>query len=555
MADFTEQQYREAARRAMQSGDTAAAQELIAAGMALSQSAAQQPQSMPGDGSNPNAAQPGQSPMDLMRQSGLAGAQGSGQPSMNVMDPVQRDPTFASRAVETVMDNVIGLDNGRQSFGEKAANFLNTAGESMTLGVVGDEAAAGLDAVMGRGTYDERLEVRRGQERQFRDENPYAAFAADVAGGVAVPGTGAARFIGRGATTAARLGRSALAGAAAGGLYGAMEGEGGASERAANAASTAALGGFFGAAAPAALNAAGRGLQRLWTKAAERPSVGILQAVKNQAYKAVEDANEVFDVADMTALATRVRDIADNDVSYVPGEDTAVDAAIRSIVRREGQETTLSQLDTIRQGLWRRVTANPDQVQIYDLIGSIDDVMASRAGTSQLMATARQANRNYSQSDLIERAFQRARDQAESTGSGGNVSNLYRQAITRIINNPKQARFFDPEQIQVMRSFLSDSRSQRAMRLIGKMSPTGNGLMMMLQTLGGVATSGATVPLALAGAGAKGAADRGVMRGAERVLDSAAGFARPQQVMNPVLGATGAASAPALENLRDREAR
>lgn len=519
------------------------------------QAQAQQPQSMPGDGSNPNAAQPGQSPLDLMRQAGLAGAQRSGQPRMDMLNPVQGDPTGAADVVERVQDNVIGLDNGRQSFGENAANFLNTAGESMTLGLVGDEAAAGLDAAMGRGTYDERLDARRSQERQFREDNPYVAFAADVAGGIAAPGVGAANFIARGATTAGRLRRGAAAGAAAGGTYGFMEGEGGVADRATNAGVTAGLGGFFGAAAPAApavLNAAGRGLQRLWTKAAERPTVGILKAVKNQAYRAVEEANEVFGGDDMTALAARVRDIADNDVSYVPGEDTAVDAAIRSIVRREGQDTTLSQLDTIRQGLWRRVTAKPDQVQIYDLIESIDDVINTRASTSELMTAARQANRQYSQSDLLDRAFQRARDQAESTGSGGNVANLYRQAVTRIINNPRQARFFDDAQIAVMRSFLSDSRSQRAMRLIGKMSPSGNGLMLMLQTLGGVATSGATVPLAVAGAGAKNMADRGVMQGAERVLDSAAGFTRPQQVINPALTASGAASAPALEDAQSR---
>lgn len=469
---------------------------------------------------------------------------GATSPTPSIADPVQGAQYGAA---ERAVDTIVGLDNGKQSIGETAANFLNTAGESMTLGVVGDEAAAALDAAMGRGTYDERLQARRAQEEAFRTDSPYLAFAADVFGGVAVPGAGAANFIGRAATNTGRLARSALAGATAGAVYGAMEGEGNAANRAENAAYTGTAGAFFGAAIPAVANVAGRGVQRLWQRAAERPSVGVLREVKNAAYRAVEEARETFSGDDMAGLASRVRAIAQNDVSYVPGEDTAVDAAIQSIVRRESQDTTLPQLDTIRQGLWRRVTAKPDQVQIYDLIEEIDNLIEQRAGASDLMAAARLANRQYSQSDLLERAFQRARDQAESTGSGGNVANLYRQAITRIVNNPKTARFFSQDQQDIMRAFLRDSRSQRAMRLIGKMSPSGNGLMLMLQTLGGVATSGATVPLAILGAGAKNAADRGVLRGAERVLDSAAGFARPQTAANPMIGATGAGAVPLIE--------
>jgi len=486
----------------------------------------------------------------LMRQAGMTGQSATPTMAPNMLDPVQGDPTGAAAVVETVADNVVGLDNDRESFGENLANFANTAGESMTLGIVGDEASAGMDAMMGRGTYDESLAARREQESQYRGDNPYMAFAADVFGGIVAPGAAGAKFVAGAATNAGRLTRAAVAGATAGGIYGGMEGEG--EDRLANAAGTAAAGAFFGAAIPVVASAAAKGINRLWSRAAERPSVGILKDVKNAAYRAVETANEVFGGDDMSALAARVQSIADNDVSYVPGEDTAVDAAIRSIVRREGQDTTISQLDTIRQGLWRRVTANPDQVQIYDLIGELDALVDTRAATSELMDAARLANRQYSQSDLLDRAFQRAQDQAESTGSGGNVANLYRQAITRIVNNPRQSKFFSEAQREVMRAFLRDSRSQRAMRMIGKMSPSGNGLMLMLQALGGMATSGATVPLAVAGAGAKNFADRAVMRGSEVLLDNAAGFVRPATAANPLLGGAGAALAPIAEDVQGR---
>lgn len=456
---------------------------------------------------------------------------------------------------QSLRDNLIGDDDDTTlNRGEALAAALNKGGESLTLGVVGDEAAGAFDEAVGR--RENGTEFYRNQEEQLREQSPAAYYGAEIGGAMVAPGVGAANLIARGATNGARLARGAGVGAAAGGIYGAAEGEGGIAERAIDGAVGATVGGVLGAGIPAAADKVGRGLRNLWQRAETRPSVGLLREVKNRAYRAVEEAGEKFDGEEMTGLSQRVRAMMDADVSYVPGEDTAVDAAVRTLTRREGQETTLSQLDTIRKSLWRRVTSKPEQVQIYDLIAEIDNVIENRAGASELMATAREANRQFSQTQLLDRAFQRARDQAESTGSGGNVANLYRQAVTRIVNNPKQARFFSDDQVALMRDFLRDSKGQRAQRLIGKMSPSGNGLMMTLQVLGGVATSGATVPLAVAGSVAKGGADRAVERGADALLDVTSGF-RPVTPLptigqNPLAaGQVAATSANSL--LRNRQ--
>ncbi len=504
-----------------------------------------------------------QAQAQVATQPGFADASQFAELSALTQNPQVRNQTISGGGVENrlpqqprvgerIIDNVVGLDNGVMSAGEQLAAALNKGGESLTLGVVGDEAAGAFDEAIGRRAPGTGVEFYRNQEEQLRQENPAAYYGAELGGALVAPGLGAAKFAASAASNAGRIGRAALVGAGAGGVYGAAEGEGGLGDRALEAGTGALVGGFFGGAIPVAANSIGKGFRRLVERAEKRPSVGLLREIKSRAYSAVEQAGEVFDGDEMTALSQRVKNITDADVGYVPGEDTAVDAAITTITRREGQETTLSQLDKIRQRLWGRVTKNPDQVQIYDLIEEIDGMIDSRSSTSELMSTAREANRQFSQTKLLDDAFQRARDQAESTGSGGNVANLYRQAVTRIINNPKKARFFSDAQVDQMRAFLRDSRGQRVQRLIGKMSPSGNGLMMALQAGMIAASNGATIPIAIASSAAKRGADNTVMRGAERVLDSAAGFAPnvPRIGVNPLvagqIGVTAADDAGSL---------
>lgn len=184
----------------------------------------------------------------------------------------------------TLGDNVIGFDDGVQSWGETAGKAVNDAAvgvynnpgefskaavESATLGALGDEARAG--ALTGIGyltgsdlTYDQQLELQRQKEDEFRKNNPEAAFVAD-ASGFLVPGTAALKGIKGTATLGkialggdvvskggmiAKVAKSAAMGGAAGATYGYAEGEGGMNERLNNAVVPAALGLGLGAATP-----------------------------------------------------------------------------------------------------------------------------------------------------------------------------------------------------------------------------------------------------------------------------------------------------------------
>lgn len=440
-------------------------------------------------------------------------------------------------------------DGQSMGFGAKVATALNNAGEALTFGLIGDEAAAGFDALIGRGDYDERLDLYRGNQRQFREENPVASFASEVAP-VLVPGLGAASVAGRAASAGGKVTRAALAGGAAGATTGFMEGEGGLIERAKSGAIGGTLGAGIGAVAPKVIGAVGRVPNRLKQMvgiAEQRPTVATLRRVKNEAYKLVDESGETFSGDDMAKLYSQVRGVFDGN-NYVEEVDNASRAVLTVLERRQGKPTTLSQLDGIRQNLWKRYGSAADQPQILDAIKAVDELIDGKAGASELMATARAANSKFAKSQLIEDAFTRATDQTASTGSGGNIANKYKQALTSIINNPRKAKFFTQEEVDIMRGVVRGNPVQDIQRLMGKLSPEGNGLMMALHTIGGVSTNGATVPLMAVGAAAKRGADSSVIRGANRVQDVVSGF-RPAEIQpNRLSLGAGVASAPLAED-------
>jgi hypothetical protein len=143
-------------------------------------------------------------------------------------------------------DNVIGSDDGVQSYGEALGTWLNRAGESMTLGLVGDEAsAAAYSALPGR-TYNNELNRFRQNEKNM---SVGGRLSADVVGAVlpAFLGVGA---VARAPTLARRIGTGAALGSSYGAIQGFMEGEEGAAERAKSAAVGGVVGGAMGAAIP-----------------------------------------------------------------------------------------------------------------------------------------------------------------------------------------------------------------------------------------------------------------------------------------------------------------
>ena len=277
-------------------------------------------------------------------------------------------------------------------------------------------------------------------------------------------------------------------------------------------------------AAPTMLQGASNRVQSLFAKSQANPITPNLKAVKQAAYKQVDDMGAAFSAKDTDDLYAQVRNIFD-DGNYVSGVDKQSDAVLALLEKKAGSEMTLSQLDKIRQNLFKRYDAAKNETHILDAIDAVDDLIRTRGAASDAMNAARVANARFKKAELLDLAFQKADDQVASTGSGGNVMNKYKQAVTSIINNPRQAKWFHPSEIDMMRAFVRGTMSENVMRRVGKLAPGGNGLMLALN-LGAAAVEPSMLAVTAGATASKALADRKTIKGAEDLMRTVGGVPR-----------------------------
>lgn len=386
----------------------------------------------------------------------------------------------------------------------------------------------------------------RAEDEAAQDAFPKTYAASQVAGAVTSPVT----KLGGGISTV--RGAAAL-GAGEAAVDSFNRGEGDFSTRMENVPRDTLTGLFFAGATSAAVKGGTAGFRKLFTKSQKRPSIANLKATKNSAYRAVEDAGEEFSPQEMQAMTDWVNKTV-NDVNFDEVADPQTAAALRLLDRRSGETMTLSRLDKIRQTFWDRYSRS-DEPGLLDAIKGIDELIGTRAASSDLMRAARAANSRYAKAQLLDNAFRKARLQTASTGSGGNILNKYRQAVTRIITNPKEARFFSDDEIKLMESFVTGGDVENTLRRAGKLSPGGNGLMTALNVYA-ASVDPAMLGITAAATAAKEVADRSAMKGSERILDSVStGIIKNPPKPVPLSEAAVASGVVVPEYLRDRHGR
>lgn len=438
--------------------------------------------------------------MSIARSSGYQPTTESGQ-----AQPVGR-ATGAPRAA---------LQGAMFGFGDEIVGGM--AGGMAAAGNVMSGQPANLGGEMQRFTEQERQRIG-----QFRQEAPVTAVSSEIAGavasGIAAPGIAAVQRL-------SPVARAAVTGGASGALYGAGTGEGGIAPRLQNAVEIGIPSAVFGGALQGTLQVAGRQAPRLaaaFRRSAERPSIETLRSAKNAAYEAVDQSGLRFDPTQMDGLLAAARSAAD-DVNYVPDVDRNTFAAIRMIENNAGKERTIGQLDKLRQGLFARYNASSgSEPGILGMIDAVDDMIANHPATNDLMSLAREANSRYKKSELLDMAMNRAELQTAGTGSGGNILNKYKQAITSILTNPNKSKWFNDAEKAQMEALVRGGLTESAMRNLGKLSPTGNGLMLALN-VGAIAANPAMAAVTAAGAGAKALADRSGQRAVQGLLNMVSG--------------------------------
>lgn len=395
-----------------------------------------------------------------------------------------------------------------RGFFRRVDDAVRGVADAATFGF-SDEIAAGLGTLTGiggtSGQYDQNLAAQRQRDAQGGLER----FGGQIAGAVAMPGAAAKSILG-----------AAGKGALAGGAYGFGSGEGSAADRIRSAAMGGAVGGVAGGALRAGANALG---SRAAAKAI--PSNDQLRQAASAAYQKADDAGIIIKPQATIRLA---RDIVDDLTEF--GYDPALQPGVKVIIDRiqglQGQNVTLKGMDVIRRVAANAAQSfdNPSQQKIArKIIDRIDDhidgltptdVLAgnTRAGLPALKQ-GRELWGRLRRSEMVDSAVAKADLRAASTGSGGNVDNATRQNVRRLLEKP---RGLSDAEKKAANAVVRGTVPQNALRLAGKLSPSGNGLMAALG-VGGAMVNPLVGVASLGGMAAKSVADRMTVKNVERL--------------------------------------
>ena len=271
-----------------------------------------------------------------------------------------------------------------------------------------------------------------------------------------------------------------------------------------------------------------------------RPRVGTgnvdeLRTAKSAAYKAADDLGiaytpQAYDDM-LTDIATDLKAAKIN-----PNRHQAAYSVMEDLVAQRGRPMTLTELDQWRQIIRRdlitpsytnkAMAADADFGQT--MLDKIDDFINSASGQQVIsgdaskagpaMLAARELNSRYRKAETIADAIYKAQMQTAATGSGGNINNAIRQQIKSILISPSRSKGFTPAERQLMEAIVRGGKVENLLRLVGKLSPSGNGLMAALG-IGGTVMNPTMAAAPLAGMAAKGMADRATLSKAAQLQE------------------------------------
>lgn len=259
-----------------------------------------------------------------------------------------------------------------------------------------------------------------------------------------------------------------------------------------------------------------------------------LQAAKGKAYQEVESLGVKYKPETFNGLLNVIETemkAANFDPLLHPGPA----GVLRQVQNMKGKSPTLTELDQLRQFVRANAISGKGEGEArigQIMLRQIDDFV-DVAGPKQVVAgdpkaaaagikNARDLNTRFRKVEGIEDAVESARLRAGSTGSGGNVDNATRQNLRRVLEDGT----WTPEEAKALEEIVVGGKAQNFLRLIGKLSPQGNGLMTALNIGGAAANPLLAIP-GVTGVVAKMSADAMTARKVQKLLELIAGG--PQQ--------------------------
>lgn len=392
-----------------------------------------------------------------------------------------------------------------------AGTALNMGGEALTLGLVGDEAAAGFDTMIGRGDgYDERLAHYRGNEEKMWEENPGAAIGTQLLPAL-IPGAGALNAAGKVPTLAGRALASAGLAGAGGATYGFMEGEGGKDERGQNALEAGTLSALIGGAVPIA----GAGMRGAWNKiknnkaivdmASMAPSADKLRSMSSGLYKEVDDMGvrvrpESFKEAGDDILEyLRDRGLDEGSTALTPAGNRLAEI-IKGFPDEHPSGVPLNEIEKLRRraGIVAKNAADGESAlgvatvqKIDDFVASLDDTKlttnAPAGDVAEKLSEARSLWKRMRKSEDISKMIENAEGYL-----GGMTSGLKNQ-FGAILRNADKRKLYTADELKLMRRAVHGGGLDFLVRQVGRLGVAmqGQGSNSVGGLIGGLAGSGA----------------------------------------------------------------
>lgn len=411
------------------------------------------------------------------------------------------------------------FSQNEQSFENPNSDALTTMGAAgsyahgLTIGA-SDELVGALTAVretLGGSDlsfdelYNRAKDFEMARINDYREKSPGKAFASEIAGAVT---TG---VLSRGATLPMQTMRSpafiqplvngtrqfltnnpairtALQSAGWGGVYGFNTGEDG--QRLENATDTAKWSAVFGFGFQKVAGPVSKKFQFYFNKASKSPTIENLKKAKNAAYKAVTDLGIKYDglaidkfrrlgiYGDEGPLAAgqsfKVQGATDDAYNtnpelykYAKSAIELYDKSLKKMQRKGG--ATIQELDDLSKNMWRILKDSKySETRIYPLINSIDDLIASHADGSAAMLAAKEQNKIYSKSKMLDGLLDSAEIKAQNTG---NLSAKYRAVVATILNSKTYNRFLNEDDMAALRQYNKIGPTDKALKSLGNLAP------------------------------------------------------------------------------------
>ena len=252
-------------------------------------------------------------------------------------------------------------------------------------------------------------------------------------------------------------------------------------------------------------------------------------------------ANTVDDMIDSAITAAR-REGAD------PRLHDSFNSAVSKLEQFRGQRMKLSTFNELQKALSGMVDKKSPHV--LTMLKSMDNslqklpAVGTQTKAAERLQNAKDLYKRTIKVETLERALKKAQERTAVSGSGGNKQNNFRRAIANSLNDKRVAGIWTDTERAAMERIISGNFSDNFMRLVGKMAPSGNGLMTYLNFTSAVAINPMLLGVSLGTAGVKALSDRKIDKVVKQLRDMVAGAGVPKEmitrdVVRELLGAQG----------------